>query len=317
MPGSEKYFLGFNRDEIFKSLIASEGHFRYVTPTKDAGDLSCIVKHLADAEGHCDEAVSHSLIAEGEDVSRKFGELRDRIKVLRSKIQSKGVSASEGIVEIRSIRGLFESFNPEYDISRCTTCGPIEDVHKIEETFQSKGLNTDWDSILGETQRFKREKALNYRQTVNEAVKNDMVDRNEVLGIYGAELVAKAAERGFVEIDRSVGKLVAPLHERPSVWINMIGGIGIPLVTLWRKVKAPWDLPLIAAGGSLFSKIVTYLEEAISPVSVAVIETPRIVYKPAAVVTRVANQRVHTKAPAVAVGVGVGPSYSYAAYRGP
>ncbi|KKM03626.1 hypothetical protein LCGC14_1772580, partial [marine sediment metagenome] len=61
----EAYYLSFNRDEIFKNLIAGEGHFRNFNSQKEdsVGFLNCIVKHLADAEGHCDEAVSHALIA--------------------------------------------------------------------------------------------------------------------------------------------------------------------------------------------------------------------------------------------------------------
>jgi len=72
LTGKEDYFLNFNRDEIFKGIVAVEGHFRNVKPGFEAGDLACIVKHLADVEGHCDEAISHSLIAEGKETSSKF-----------------------------------------------------------------------------------------------------------------------------------------------------------------------------------------------------------------------------------------------------
>lgn len=133
MVGSESYFLEFNKDEIFKNIIAVEGHLRNVKPEYDAGDLACIVKHLADIEGHCDEAISHSLVAEGESSSKKFRELRDRVRDFRKKVQRGKITPEEGIREIREIRAFFESFNPEYDISKCKTCGPIGDIEKILE----------------------------------------------------------------------------------------------------------------------------------------------------------------------------------------
>ena len=128
----ETYYLNFNKDEIFKNLIASEGHFRNFTELKEdeKGFLNCIVKHLADAEGHCDEAISHALIAENEDTSRSFLELRDEIRNFRKWIQSSPVTRAEGIREIRKIRRRFEVFNPDYDVSKCETCGDSAEVMK-------------------------------------------------------------------------------------------------------------------------------------------------------------------------------------------
>ena len=130
----ESYYLNFNRDEIFKSLIATEGHFRNFTSLKEdtAGFLGCCVKHLADAESHADEAVSHALIAEDAETSGKFIELRDDIRKLRKWIQSRPISREEGIREIRRIRRRFESFNEDYDVSKCETCGdPAEVMEEI------------------------------------------------------------------------------------------------------------------------------------------------------------------------------------------
>ncbi|GAG56635.1 unnamed protein product, partial [marine sediment metagenome] len=106
----EKYYLEFNKDEVFKSLIASEGHFRNLKTVgmDSAGFLNCIVKHLADAEGHCDEAISHSLIVDGTDLSKKFLDLRDEIRNFRKFIQSSPISRDEGIIEIRKLRRSFE-----------------------------------------------------------------------------------------------------------------------------------------------------------------------------------------------------------------
>ena len=133
----ESYYLIFNKDEIFKNLIASEGHFRNFNSTKEdeKGFLNCIVKHLADAEGHCDEAISHALIVEDRETSRKFLDLRDEIRTFRKWIQSSPVTRDEGISEIRKLRRQFEGFNPDYDVSKCETCGDtteiMEDITKI------------------------------------------------------------------------------------------------------------------------------------------------------------------------------------------
>jgi len=131
----EAYYLTFNRDEIFKNLIASEGHFRnLVTAKDDVGFLNCIVKHLADAEGHCDEAISHALIVEGEDSSKRFLDLRETIKAFRKAIQTQPMTRDKGIREIRRIRRLFEGFNEAYDVSKCETCGdPTEISVKLDE----------------------------------------------------------------------------------------------------------------------------------------------------------------------------------------
>jgi len=128
----ESYYLNFNKDEIFKNLIASEGHFRNFTSLKEdkTGFLNCIVKHLADAEGHCDEAISHALISQSEETSKKFLELRDVIRDFRKYVQSSPITRDEGIREIRKIRRSFEAFNPSYDVSKCETCGDSAEIKK-------------------------------------------------------------------------------------------------------------------------------------------------------------------------------------------
>ncbi len=140
----ESYYLNFNKDEIFKNLIASEGHFRNFNDLKQdkAGFLNCIVKHLADAEGHCDEAISHALIAKDRETSRRFLELRDEIRNFRKWIQSSPITRDEGIREIRKVRRQFEAFNPDYDVSKCETCGDpsevMEEITKIISDLKNK-----------------------------------------------------------------------------------------------------------------------------------------------------------------------------------
>jgi len=155
----ESYYLTFNKDEVFKALIACEGHFRNLKSVdKDsAGFLNCIVKHLADAEGHCDEAISHSLIVDGKESSKNFLELRDEIRNCRKWIQSSPITRDDGIIEIRKLRRQFEGFNPDYDVSKCEACGDtaeiMEDITKIlgdlrNNTHAMAAHETDLEDFL-------------------------------------------------------------------------------------------------------------------------------------------------------------------------
>ncbi len=135
----EKLFLAYNKDEVFKNLIVAEGHLRNMASEYDRGEFaSCIVKHLADAEGHSDEAISHSLAA-GEQ-SEKWRSLRDMIREFRKTIQGNGVGREEGIRRVREIRRFFESFNSEYDVSSCRACSEIGDVESLLEKLKISQL---------------------------------------------------------------------------------------------------------------------------------------------------------------------------------
>jgi len=145
--GKEAYYLQYNKDEIFKNLIAAEGHFRNIaqreTESMEAGYANCVVKHYADAESHADEAISHSAIVEGPESSRMFQDLRDRIQSARRGIQQGGINPFEGIREARNIRRQFESFNPEYDITKCKACEPVEILMKRALEQQKECLEPD------------------------------------------------------------------------------------------------------------------------------------------------------------------------------
>jgi hypothetical protein len=124
-PAKEVYFLKYNNDEIFKNLLATEGHFRNMhdsDETDDKGFKNCCVKHLCDAESHNDEAVCHSLIVSDAETSEKYKQLAEQIKSLRHDVQEGNVNASQGIERVRQIRRQFEGFNPDFDISKCKAC---------------------------------------------------------------------------------------------------------------------------------------------------------------------------------------------------
>ena len=131
--GKEKYYLKFNKAEIFKNLIAAEEHFRNIelTGIDREGFLQCNVKHLGSAEGHMDEAISHALVAESDKSSNKFRQLRNKTRDFREALQAGRVTPEEGIKQVRTLRREFEGFNEEYDVSTCEAC---------EVTVEIKGL---------------------------------------------------------------------------------------------------------------------------------------------------------------------------------
>jgi len=120
-----KEFLEWNKDNIFINLIQAEDHLRNVASNSPTPEfLNCVVKHLAYVEGEADEAVSHALILEGERASKEFAKLRDEVRKLRKAIMKGVVNSSEkAIEEVRKLRGIFEYFNPEFDVSKCASCG--------------------------------------------------------------------------------------------------------------------------------------------------------------------------------------------------
>lgn len=145
----EKYFLDYNRDNIFISLIQAEVHLRNISEGSSfsRGHGNCVVKHLAEIEGEAGEAISHALVVEGKEASRKFAELRDKARNVRYKIQNGQVDSSGGIKAVREVKVYFESFNPSYDLSKCTACGgePVGDARTRLEALANKLKETDPD----------------------------------------------------------------------------------------------------------------------------------------------------------------------------
>lgn len=122
--GKEKFFLRYNQDEIFKGLLATESHFRNVQgkDLDDSGFMNCAVKHLAEVEGHADEAICHSVVVADAKTSDNFKKLRDEVQEFRHDVQAGRVNPSQGIERVRQIRREFEGFNPEFDVDRCKAC---------------------------------------------------------------------------------------------------------------------------------------------------------------------------------------------------
>lgn len=126
----ESEFLTYNKDSIFKNFLHAEEHLRNIEGKEVAvakGEASCVVKHLASAEGHADEAISHAadlnragIMAQG--TPQEFKMIRDELHDLRDKFQEGGYTVTQAIAELRDTRRQFESFHPEFDISKCKAC---------------------------------------------------------------------------------------------------------------------------------------------------------------------------------------------------
>jgi len=354
IPPKESVFLQYNKDGIFINLIEAEDHFRNVKPGFDPGWLNCIVKHLAFIEGEASEAQSHSLIVEGEKNSRKWSEFRDEVRRLRYRIQ-RGLlkTPEEGIREVRRLRRMFESFNPEYDVSKCQSCGEaleqlIDRIKKvigkysptlvsIEREYAEKiidqvcrkygvpkpeleirrecndprfGLHVcevgkdkgkivvcegnisahvvlhelgHWLQCLGklppgeeEAEKFALrelgrvevskftpiEKTYN-RERINyfNGERDVPLTWREVGLVVGSQHIFKGLERGFEEIDTYMGKAGAPVFERPSTWINTVGGLVLVLLPRFVRMPGIADVLLTVGGGHMTTKVWDYIEE--------------------------------------------------------
>jgi hypothetical protein len=102
----------------------------------------------------------------------------------------------------------------------------------------------------------------------------------EVGVIYGGQHIAKGLERGFVEVDRYMNRSASPVQERPSTWLNMGLGVGLPLVAMYGKVRSPYNALMVLMGGHFSTKLWDYGEEVLTGVGGG--GAARVVYVPAA-----------------------------------
>lgn len=132
-PLKEQYFLKYNRKNIAYDIIQSERHLQHISEGPiQGGHANCVVKHCLHSAGDCREATSHALIVEGPEKSQKFKILGDHIDNYRERIQKGEIDRDEAIRQIRKLRSEFESFNPDFDVSKCESCGTIGEF--IEQT---------------------------------------------------------------------------------------------------------------------------------------------------------------------------------------
>ena len=117
-----KEFLEYNKDNILKNLLEAEHHAKMLTSEIKGGHANCIIKHLLFIEGEAEEAINHSEIAEPKNVEL-FKMFRDLVYSLRKSImRGKIKDPFELSRKIWILRKVFESFNEEYDTTKCAGC---------------------------------------------------------------------------------------------------------------------------------------------------------------------------------------------------
>jgi hypothetical protein len=107
---------------------------------------------------------------------------------------------------------------------------------------------------------------------------------------YGGQHIGKGISRALREVDKYLGKAAAPIQERPSTWITVVGTFALPAAAILGKLKDPWDKLAILTGGFISTGLWDIAEEAMATPAPAV-------YVPAAYVPRATVPA--TSAPAV------------------
>ena len=252
----EKYFLDYNKDNIATDLIQAEVHFRKLKETGQTdsrGHANCGVKHLLHSEGESGEATSHALVVEGAGSSHNFRNLADNIRQFRKKLQTGNVSPDDGILAIRKLRSQFESFNPEYDVSKCKSCGSIDGF--IEELDKSKNLNTSRNNSYGDDDNMKS--------------KNSNISGKGIATVYGGQLVG-------LGIDAGINSFV------PAQYNQILKGVlaaGLPLAAYFVKMpKVAAEIAVLIGG-----YITTRLADDLIPNYVPAVRTVTVARTPARV----------------------------------
>jgi hypothetical protein len=131
-------FLSYNKDNIFKNLLQAEHHAKMLDGEVRGGHANCIVKHLAFVEGEAEEAINHAQLVEPQKVEY-FKALRDLVYLLRKQIMSGLVTSEDLNRKIWVLRKMFESFNEEYDTTKCAACEALSyydtsrEMEKLQE----------------------------------------------------------------------------------------------------------------------------------------------------------------------------------------
>jgi hypothetical protein len=131
-------FLEYNKDNIFKNLLQAEHHAKMLDGEVRGGHANCIVKHLAFVEGEAEEAINHAQLVEPQKVEY-FKALRDLVYLLRKQLMSGLVTSEDLNRKIWLLRKMFESFNEEYDTTKCVACEALSyydtsrEMEKLQE----------------------------------------------------------------------------------------------------------------------------------------------------------------------------------------
>jgi hypothetical protein len=207
-PLKEQYFLNYNIENIATDLIQSEVHLRRLGEGPiQGGHANCVVKHALHAAGECNEATSHALIADSGEKSQRFKVLSDNIRSFRKRVQKGNFDRDEAIRQVRALRNEFESFNPDFDVSKCESCGTVEafveQVESLEKPMKEKVLNS----------------------SPNNRVNSDR-NMSNVAVVYGANFAGKLVDEA----------LIPALPAEADLPITLGLAIGLPVVAKLMKL---------------------------------------------------------------------------------
>jgi len=253
----ERYFLTYNISNLAKDLIQSEYHLRRMKKGAiEGGHANCVVKHSLHEEGEAEEATSHALIVEGSEKSQKFKVLGDNIREFRKRIQKGNFDRDDAIRQVRELRSEFESFNPEFDVSQCESCGSIEDVLKQAKTLEP--------SV--------KEKVLNTPPS-NRGYSD--VKMEDVAVIYGASFGGKLLD-----------EVVIPMLPAEADLLLTVGlAVGLPIIAQVAKLKGAVGTGVTVLGAYESTKLLDIAEQYMAPTTVraAVVQARGVVVQPNAV----------------------------------
>jgi len=261
MDNRENKFLDYNSDGLMENLLAVEEHSRILDDTQYPGHSSCIQKHLLLNTHHCNEGISHTL---NDDYKRNiFKEVRKANEELRKDMMANGFSQKDFLIRLRDIRKKAEMLNPAYNTNTCQACQVGNRKHILQE-INPKDLNNHY--IYIEKDRY-----------ISKEIKNGGIDKMKPkqIGVLTAgAFTGKFGTWGAYEIDKMIlakdstnpNATIAntALYKRPSVWINILGGLGVSLASLYLvKRKPTTQLFLASTGSSMMTKSVDYLREMV------------------------------------------------------
>jgi hypothetical protein len=264
MDTREIKFLEFNEDKLMQNLLEAEEHARIASNTSNPGHISCIVKHTILAEGHSNEGISHALNSPYK--TQIFKEVGVSVSNFRHDIMSNGFDQKKALEELRNIRKKAELLNPAFNTNDCRACS-VGNPNSSNVLNLAKGLNTENNS----------NPFINISEINNNIGGKKMGLSMQELGVLTAGVFAgKFATWGTYEIDKMVLKSATStdpvdvqiantaIYKRPSVYINVLGGLGLAIGSFFLFKKRPaLQLFMAATGAGLLTKSVDYLREAI------------------------------------------------------
>ena len=254
----EVKFLEFNEDKLMQNLLEAEEHARIASDTTNPGHVSCIIKHSLIAEGHTSEGISHAINSPYK--TKIFQEVGTDVANFRHDIMNYGFDQQKALNDLRNIRKKAELLNPAYNTNTCKACS-VGNPHSSNDLSLPKSLNT----------HSSYEHFINISETNNNIGGKKMGLSMQEIGVLTAGVFAgKFVTWGTYELDKVILKgddatiALTPIYKRPSVYINILGGLGLAIGSFYLFKKKPSiQLFMASTGASMIAKSVDYLREAV------------------------------------------------------